>query len=165
MGGPVACDAAVAETASEGSGALDVAGSGPDAGAPDQDGAVGPGAEGGDPVDGTEPEDENHQDPAAPYLPIPTGPLGGERPAEVTLPDDYDPAVSWPLVMLLHGYSATGFIQDYYLGIGEQVDTRDFIYVLPEGTTDSRGRQFWNAVPGCCNWDGSDIDDFAYLVG
>jgi polyhydroxybutyrate depolymerase len=122
-------------------------------------------SEGLEPVEGVETEDEIAEDPAAAYLPIPTGPLGGDRPAKVTLPDDYDPAAAWPLVMLLHGYSASGFIQDYYLDLGGLVDERDFIYVLPEGTVDSDGKQFWNAVPGCCNWDGSAVDDLGYLVG
>jgi len=109
--------------------------------------------------------DEVVDDPAAPYLPIPSGTLGGARPAKVTLPDDYDPAVAWPLVMLLHGYSADGFIQDFYLGVGAQADARDFIFILPDGTKNSQGKGFWNAVPGCCNWDGSDVDDYGYLVG
>jgi polyhydroxybutyrate depolymerase len=114
------------------------------------------------------PEEAEPTSPGAPGLvdqPIQTGPLGGARPAPVTLPDDYDPSVSWPLVMLLHGYSVNGFLQDYYLGVGERVDSRGFILILPEGTVDSSGSQFWNAVPGCCNWDGSAVDDAGYLIG
>ncbi|MGB0589794.1 MAG: alpha/beta hydrolase family esterase [Myxococcota bacterium] len=108
---------------------------------------------------------EPPEEPSLADQPVQTGPLGGLRPAPVTLPDNYDPSVSWPLVMLLHGYSASGFIQDYYLGISERVDSGGFIFVLPDGTVDSEGKQFWNAVPGCCNWDGSPVDDAGYLVG
>jgi polyhydroxybutyrate depolymerase len=117
------------------------------------------------PGEGEEREVESPSTPPLADQPIETGPLGGARPAPVTLPDDYDPSTSWPLVMLLHGYSANGFIQDYYLGVSERVNSLGFILIIPEGTVDSSGKQFWNAVPGCCNWDGSSVDDAGYLVG
>ena len=95
----------------------------------------------------------------------PRGPLGGERPAKVILPEAYDSQEAWPLVMLLHGYSADGFIQDYYLGVSDKLDARGFIFIRPEGTVDSDNKQFWNAVPGCCDWDDSGVDDLGYLSG
>ena len=34
--------------------------------------------------------------------------VGGDRPAKVFIPEDYDAAKSYPLVILLHGFGATG---------------------------------------------------------
>ena len=93
-------------------------------------------------------------------------PLGGERPAEVYLPEGYDPATPAPLVILLHGYSATGTIQDLYFDFHAQATAAGFIAVVPDGTTNSFGLNFWNADPAwCCNYEHSAVDDAAYLLG
>jgi polyhydroxybutyrate depolymerase len=89
--------------------------------------------------------------------------LGGERPAAVTLPDDYAPDRAWPVVLLLHGFGATGSLQAAYWGTRSQVDALGFILIIPEGTTNSDGDQFWDAWPICCNREGADVDDVAYL--
>lgn len=96
---------------------------------------------------------------------IPTGPLGGDRPAALFVPSDYDPATPWPLVMLLHGFTASGSVQDLYFQVSARVDELGFVFVLPDGTTDPDGAQFWNATPACCNFYGSPVDDVAYLSG
>lgn len=91
--------------------------------------------------------------------------VGGDRPARVVAPADWDGETLLPVVMLLHGYSANATIQDAYLGISERVDASGFVLVLPEGTTDDGGDQFWNATDACCNFDGSTVDDVGYLLG
>ncbi len=96
--------------------------------------------------------------------PVPAPPLGGDRPAAVTLPAHYDPARPWPLVVLLHGYSANGFLQDVYLGFSARATAHQFIAVVPEGTTAPDGKQFWNATAACCDFYDSDVDDVAYLL-
>lgn len=96
----------------------------------------------------------------------PESPLGGSRPARVTLPDDYDPATPHPLVILLHGYSATGQIQDLYLDFTPRATARGFIAVVPDGRTNPGGQQYWNASPGwCCDFLNSGVDDAGYLLG
>lgn len=93
-------------------------------------------------------------------------PLGGSRPARVTLPDDYEPATPHPLVILLHGYSATGQIQDLYLDFTPRAIARGFIAVVPDGNTNPGGQQYWNASPGwCCDFLDSGVDDASYLLG
>lgn len=93
-------------------------------------------------------------------------PLGGSRPAKVTLPSTYDHARAHPLVILLHGYSATGSIQDLYLDFTPRAVARGFIAVVPEGKTNPGGQQYWNASPGwCCDFLNSGVDDAGYLVG
>ena len=93
-------------------------------------------------------------------------PLGGDRPALVYVPDDYDAATPTPLVILLHGYSATGPVQDLYLAFHERATEAGLIAVVPTGTADAFGVHFWNADPAwCCNFGGSDVDDEGYLLG
>lgn len=92
--------------------------------------------------------------------------VGGERPAPLVTPsaDAYDGG-TLPLVVLLHGYSANATLQDLYFGLSERVDAQGFALLLPEGTTDAGGFQFWNATPACCDFYGSGVDDAGYLLG
>jgi polyhydroxybutyrate depolymerase len=97
---------------------------------------------------------------------IDDSPLGGERPAKVVLPADYSPADPHPLLMLLHGYSATGEVQDLYLDLSPRAAAKGIITIIPNGTRDGTGMQFWNASPGwCCDFGMSGIDDAGYLLG
>src|SRR4051794_29474059 len=72
-------------------------------------------------------------------------------PAKLYLPDDYRSKEKWPLVMLLHGSSATGTLQNIFFGLSGHVDARGFMLLLPEGTKDKNGSQFWNATDACCD--------------
>jgi len=96
--------------------------------------------------------------------PVATGHVGGDRPAPFWVPTDYDPDDGWPLVLLLHGFGANGFLQNGLFHLSPQVDDLGILLVVPEGTTDSDGDQFWDAG-WCCNWDGIPLDDVGYLVG
>ena len=101
----------------------------------------------------------------APDAPSPVIPqsLGGSRPAALFVPEDYDPATAWPLVVVLHGYTLSGFWEMVYLGLSDRITSKGFVLVAPDGTVDLQGNQFWNASPSCCNFNGSDVDDVAYL--
>lgn len=94
----------------------------------------------------------------------PSTPLGGDRPAEVMLPDDYDTSRAWPLVVLLHGYGASSTIQNAYFGLSRRRSERGFILVLPNGTFDASGKRFWNATDACCNFADTAVDDVQYLT-
>ncbi len=91
--------------------------------------------------------------------------LDAKRPAGVFTPKDWDGCKRYPLVILLHGYSATGVIQNGYLGVGERADKLGFVLVVPEGTKAPDGKQFWNATNACCDFYKQDVDDVAYLRG
>jgi polyhydroxybutyrate depolymerase len=95
---------------------------------------------------------------------IPTT-LGGDRPAALIVPTAYDPSTPWPLVMLLHGYGASGKLQAAYLGLPQRAESMGFVLLTPDGTLDSGGSRFWNAFPSCCNFEGVEVDDVAYLRG
>jgi polyhydroxybutyrate depolymerase len=89
--------------------------------------------------------------------------IGGDRPVPIHVPASYEAGHAVPLVMMLHGYSASGPIEEAYLDITAQSDARGFIYAYPNGTFDTQGNRFWNATDACCNLYGSAVDDSSYL--
>lgn len=93
-------------------------------------------------------------------------PLGGDRPAKLVLPPSYTPGTAYPLVVLLHGYSVTGEIQDLYLGLSPAASAKGIISIVPDGTRNATGTSFWNASPGwCCDFGNSGVDDAGYILG
>jgi polyhydroxybutyrate depolymerase len=90
--------------------------------------------------------------------------LTTNRPYDVFVPTGYDAAAPTPLVLLLHGYTASGDIQEAYFKFEPLAESRGFLYVHPDGTVDPRGEQFWNATDACCAFASDAPDDAAYLM-
>jgi polyhydroxybutyrate depolymerase len=104
--------------------------------------------------------------PGSPSGPAPEGTITvplGERPFALHVPPTYDPATKAPLVVLLHGFGASGVIQESYVKLAVESDRRGFLYAMPDGTTNRNGKQFWNATAACCDNYRSGVDDVAYL--
>jgi poly(3-hydroxybutyrate) depolymerase len=76
--------------------------------------------------------------------------IGGDRPAMVQVPSDYDISTRYPLVMVLHGRGANGFVQTLYFSLFDRVDSRQFVLLYPDGLTLSGSRQ-WRFRPTCCD--------------
>lgn len=91
--------------------------------------------------------------------------IGGDRPAPVTTPANWDGTSELPGVIVLHGYGVNATVQEAYFQLLAQMEDRPFFYVMPEGTTDSYNWQFWDASAACCDFEDSDVDDVAYLTG
>src|SRR5690606_3536696 len=92
--------------------------------------------------------------------------VGGDRAARVYRPTDYDPSEAYPLVLLLHGRSVNGALQDFYFGTSTLVTEEQFLLVVPDGTPDENGVRYWNATDACCAPAGvTPPDDVAYLTG
>lgn len=93
--------------------------------------------------------------------------IGGERPAQAQIPSNYTTTTRYPLLILLHGFGATGALQSGYLGLNQRVDSKQYILVYPDGTENRNGSRFWNATPACCAFTEEDrmIDDVAYIRG
>lgn len=89
--------------------------------------------------------------------------IGGDRPAPVVYPTTWDGS-ALPVVVLLHGYGASAAVQDAYFGLSDRVD-QGFALVLPDGTTNTSGDQFWNGTDYCCDFGGTGVDDVGYLTG
>lgn len=115
-------------------------------------------------VDNGENDENDEDDPRRDPSTWPTT-LGGDRPARVVTPETYDGTADLPVIVVLHGYGASGLIQDTYFGISARVDSHNFIAIVPDGTTDASGRRFWNATVACCDFGASNVDDAGYLLG
>ena len=96
-------------------------------------------------------------------MPAEVAPPDPARPFEVFTPSSYDPATPMPLVILLHGFGASGDIQEAFFQVQPLAEERGFLYVHPDGTTNQIGSQFWNATDACCGFQ-SEVDDVAYLT-
>ena len=88
--------------------------------------------------------------------------FGGSRPVDLAIPAAYDAEQSWPLLMVLHGYSVNAAIQTGYFGVNPLVDSEGILLIAPEGLENSVGDQFWNATDACCGF-GEGTDDVTYL--
>ncbi len=84
-------------------------------------------------------------------------PPGGDRPSRIFVPSAAPPAEGWPLILLLHGYRASGTLIDRQFGLSRRVEPDGFVLLLPEGTLDGDGFQHWNADLG------GMPDDIGYL--
>jgi polyhydroxybutyrate depolymerase len=89
--------------------------------------------------------------------------LGGDRPVTLHVPPGYVAGVAAPLVVLLHGYSASGTLQDLYFGLTALSDARGFLYAHPDGLVDASGKRYWNATDACCDLGGTNVDDSKYV--
>jgi polyhydroxybutyrate depolymerase len=86
-----------------------------------------------------------------------------DRPYGLQVPAGYDGQSPVPLVLLLHGYTASGTKQAKYFGLPALADKEGFLLAYPDGTRDRLGNRFWNATDACCDFFHSGVDDVAYL--
>ena len=93
--------------------------------------------------------------------------VGGARPTTVIVPPSLGAFTPAPVLILLHGYSATGAIQDSYMGLASEAAAHGILYTHPDGTVDSSGNLYWNATDACCagSATGTPPDDVAYITG
>lgn len=90
---------------------------------------------------------------------------GGDRPAELKTPATLTEGKQYPLLVVLHGYGANGFVQSAFFGVTGLPAADQALLIAPEGTTDNTGKQFWNADPACCDFGGLNPDDVGYIGG
>ena len=89
----------------------------------------------------------------------------GRRSITVNVPQSYRDDESFPLFLLLHGFSQGADSFESYFKMKPLVDSHDIILVNPEGTRNSLGLPFWNAFGECCDIEESGVDDSSYLRG
>jgi polyhydroxybutyrate depolymerase len=85
------------------------------------------------------------------------------RPYRVVLPAELGPDPA-PVVVLLHGYSATAELIAAEVGLLAEAERRGVVTVLPDGRVDQVGNQFWNATEACCDFWAQGPDDSTYLA-
>ncbi|MEM7249339.1 MAG: PHB depolymerase family esterase [Acidobacteriota bacterium] len=88
----------------------------------------------------------------------------GRGPLTVHFPDDVSPDRPAGLLVMLHGYTASGSAQEAYFRLQGLAEEEGFVYVYPDGTSNPLGHRFWNATDACCNFFGSSVDDVGYVV-
>src|SRR6185312_14199017 len=70
---------------------------------------------------------------------------GGDRPAELKTPATLTDGKQYPLLVVLHGFGASGFVQTAFFGVSGLPSTDRALLIAPDGIENSRGQQFWNA--------------------
>lgn len=91
--------------------------------------------------------------------------FGGARPVRLHVPDG-GASCPLPLVVVLHGYGASGELQAAYLGLDTLVEGRHVLLAAPTGTVDDAGSTFWSTGnASCCNFFGNPVDDVGYVRG
>ena len=89
--------------------------------------------------------------------------LVAARPFTLHVPAGVSAARPAPLLVMLHGYGATGAIQEAYLRFTAAADAHNMLYAFADGTPNARGSRFWNATDACCDQNGT-VDDSAYVT-
>jgi polyhydroxybutyrate depolymerase len=90
--------------------------------------------------------------------------FGGDRPVELQIPAVIEDGAAYPLVVALHGYSITGYIQQAYLGLRMLTDTSRAFVIAPTGYYNSQGKPYWNADEACCDYEHAGPDDVGFLA-
>jgi polyhydroxybutyrate depolymerase len=87
----------------------------------------------------------------------------GEIP--LVVPANYEEGTPAPLVVLVHGYTSSGAQQESYFKLSALADEYGFFFIAPDGTVEKAGdkNRFWHAGDYCCNFQGSTVNDAAYL--
>lgn len=80
-------------------------------------------------------------------------------------PSTYSASEPLPLVIALHGFTNTGASFENYLDMRGLIESEEFIYCSPDGTSNFLGQQFWNDESACCDFLNSGVDDSSYLRG
>jgi polyhydroxybutyrate depolymerase len=90
--------------------------------------------------------------------------FGGDRPVVLQIPASLDDDATYPLIVALHGYSITGYIQQAYLGLQMLIETSRAFVIAPTGYYNSQGKPYWNADEACCDYDHAGPDDVGFLA-
>ena len=70
-----------------------------------------------------------------------------------------------PLIVSLHGFGGNSYFQSAFVPLHERVNSRGFGLLLPNGSPDAEGSQFWNPTDECCDGGKSGLDDVAVSDG
>ena len=97
--------------------------------------------------------------------PMRTKTFGGDRPVDLQTPATLSEGKEYPLLVVLHGFGASGLVQSAYFGATALPEQDIAFVVAPDGTPNSAGRLFWNADPYCCDFENIMPDDVGYIGG
>ncbi|TNV77543.1 hypothetical protein FGO68_gene7931 [Halteria grandinella] len=87
------------------------------------------------------------------------------RPVSAVLPFFYHSNKAVPLIVLLHGYTASGPVQNLYFNLHQHARFGGYALLYPNGLTDAYNKRYWTATDACCDFAHVDYDDAAYIKG
>ena len=70
------------------------------------------------------------------------------RPYKFKVPKGYDATKPTPLLVMLHGLSASGELEELILHFGPLAESRNFLYAYPDGTKNPLGIKVTVIEPG-----------------
>jgi polyhydroxybutyrate depolymerase len=90
------------------------------------------------------------------------------RPYQLHVPSGYSASQATPLLVMFHGYGASGSLEEAYMQLTQTSDAHGFLYAYSDGTVDqppdgAPGNRFWNATNACCNFYDSGVNDVQYF--
>ncbi len=85
------------------------------------------------------------------------------RPFTLHVPAGQSETRPAPLLVMLHGYGATGVVEEGYLRFTAAADAHGMLYAFADGTPNARGSRFWNATDACCD-PNNTVDDSGYVA-
>lgn len=83
--------------------------------------------------------------------------------AEVHVPPELGANEKVPLVVVLHGLGASSSTIQRSSDIAAFARRKQIAWVAPDGSTDTIGRQYWNAGSTCCDFDEAAADHVSAL--
>ena len=90
--------------------------------------------------------------------------IAGDRPAQVLIPGSLKAKVAAPLIIALHGFTASTSDLMSLMNLSAEAIKRGVVLAVPSGTRNNDGLTFWNATGSCCDFAGSGVDDSKYLM-
>jgi polyhydroxybutyrate depolymerase len=87
-----------------------------------------------------------------------------DRPYGLYEPPGWDHREPRPLLVWFHAYGARGATSVASFELKAAASAGGFVLAFPDGTLDSRGKRFWNAIDACCDFEHVPIDDVAYAA-
>ena len=90
--------------------------------------------------------------------------FGGDRPVDLQVPPVLQARRKFPLLVILHDYGSTAMDAQAFFGMTMEASNDTAFVLAPDGTTDSMGKQFWNADSTCCDFDHKNPDDVGYVA-
>ncbi len=87
----------------------------------------------------------------------------GHPAAMLELPINYRSKEKWPLIINVHGYTGSIFLQYILTRLSVYKDIMGFMILTPQARKDIKGDRYWNGGNFCCDFYQSGVSDTLYI--